>query len=56
MEDNRINYTVIVKFKRSTYEAMKDTGEVVIVIGLSQPSSELFQVMISAVDVTAECE
>ena len=44
------------KFKRSSYEAMKDTGEVVIVMGLSQPSSESFQVMISAIDVTAERE
>ena len=35
---------------------MKDTGEVEILITLSQPSFESFQVMISAMDVTAECE
>ena len=44
------------KFKRSSYEAMKDTGEVVIMMVLSQPSSESFQVLLSTMDITAECE
>ena len=46
--------TVVVNFKQSSYEVMEDGGEVMIVIELSQPSSEPFDVMISSVDITAE--
>ena len=35
---------------------MEDGGEVMIVIELSQPSSKPFDVMISLMNVTAECE
>ena len=45
-------------FKQSSYEIMEDRlrGEVMIVIELSQPSSEPFDVMISLINVTAACE
>ena len=41
-------------FKQSSYEVMEDGGEVMIMIELSQPSSEPFEVMISLMDATAE--
>ena len=50
LEDDMIYYTVVVNFKRSTYEVMEDGGEVVIMIELSQASSESFEVMISLMD------
>ena len=43
-------------FKHSSYEVMEDGREVMIVIELSQPSSEPFDVMISPMDDTAACE
>ena len=43
-------------FKQSSYEVMEDGGEVLTVIELSQPSSKPFDVMISLMNVTAECE
>ena len=44
------------KFRRSAYEAIKDTDEVGIEMALSQPSSESFEVMISTIDITAICK
>ena len=44
------------KFRRSAYEAIRDTDEVEIKMALSQPSSESFEVMISTVDITAICK
>ena len=41
-------------FKQSSYEVMEDGGEVMIMIELSQPSSEPFEVMISLTNATAE--
>ena len=42
-------------FKQSSYGVMEDGGEVMIMIELSQPSSEPFEVMISLMgDATAE--
>ena len=41
-------------FKQSLYEVMEDEDEVMIVIELSQPSSEPFKMMISLMNVTAE--
>ena len=46
-------YTVVVNFRRSSYEVIEDRGEVMIVMRLSQSSSESFEVMISSMDVTA---
>ena len=43
-------------FKQSLYEVMEDGGEVMIMIELSQPSSEPFDVMINLMDVTANGE
>ena len=43
-------------FKHSSYEVMEDGGEVMIMIELSQPSSEPFDVMINLMDVTANGE
>ena len=40
-------------FKQSSYEVMEDEGEVTIMIELSQPSSEPFDVMISLMNDTA---
>ena len=51
-----INYTAIVNFKQSSYEVMEDKGEEMIMIELSQPSSEPFEVMVTIMDVTAKCE
>ena len=42
-------------FKQSSYEAMEDRGEVTITVELSQPSSQPFQVVITLMDVTANC-
>ena len=39
-------------FKQSSYEVMEGSSEVMIVIGLSQPSSKPFRVMITVMDVT----
>ena len=44
----------MVNFKQSSYEVMEDGGEVMIMIELSQPSSEPFEVMISLMDATAK--
>ena len=41
-------------FNQSSYEVMENRYEVMIVIELSQPSSEPFDVMISLMNVTAE--
>ena len=41
-------------FEQSLYEVMEDGGEVMIVIELSQPSSEPFDVMINLMNITAE--
>ena len=46
--------TVEVNFEQSSYEVMEDGGEVMIVIELSQPSSEPFDMMISLMDITAK--
>ena len=43
-------------FDQSSYEVMEGRGEVMIIIVLSQPSSEPFEVMISLMDVTAKGE
>ena len=43
-------------FEQSSYEVMEDEGEVMIMIELSQPSSEPFNVTISPMDVTANSE
>ena len=43
-------------FNQSSYEVMEGRDEVMIVIELSQPSSKPFKVMITVMDVTAECE
>ena len=43
-------------FKQSSYEVMEDKGEEMIMIELSQPSPEPFEVMITIMDVTAKCE
>ena len=40
-------------FKQSSYEVMEDESEVMIMIELSQPSSEPFDVMISLMNDTA---
>ena len=53
---DRINCTVVVNFKQSSYEVIEDSNEVMIVIELSQPSSEPFEVMISLMNVTAQGE
>ena len=44
------------EFKRSSYEVMEDEVEVMRVLRLSQPSADSFEVMISAMDVTAKGE
>ena len=49
-----IYYTAVVNFKQSSYEVMEDEGEVIIMIEMSQPSSEPFEVMISSMDATVE--
>ena len=41
-------------FKESLYEVMEDSGEVVIMIVLSQSSSKPFEVMIGLMDDTAK--
>ena len=41
-------------FKQSSYEVMENEDEVIIMIELSQLSSEPFEVMISIMDTTAE--
>ena len=51
-----INYTVIVNFNQSSYEVIEGRGEVMIVIELNQRSSQRFEVIISLMDITAECE
>ena len=43
-------------FNQSSYEVMENRYEVMIVIELSQPSSEPFDVMISLMNVTANGE
>ena len=53
---DRINYTVVVNFKQSSYEVMEDRGEVTVMITLSQPSFKQFKMMIGLGDVTAECK
>ena len=40
-------------FKQLSYEVMEDEGEVMIMIELSQPSSEPFLLMINMMDDTA---
>ena len=50
---DRINYTVVVNFKQSSYEVMEDRGEVTVMIDMNQPSSKSFEVVISSMDVTA---
>ena len=47
-------YTVIVNFDQSSYEVMEDGDEVMIVIGLSQPLSKPFDLIIDLMDITAE--
>ena len=44
------------RFEQSSYEVMEDTNEVTIVILLSQPSSESFDVIITLMNLTAECK
>ena len=39
---------------KSSYEVREDSGKVMIMIVLNQPSSKPFNVMISLMDVTAE--
>ena len=46
-------YTVVVNFRRSSYEVMEDRGQVLIAIRLNLQPSEPFEVMISSMDVTA---
>ena len=41
-------------FDKSSYEVGEDSGEVMIMIVLNQPSFKPFDVMISLMDVTAE--
>ena len=43
-------------FSQPSYEVMEDQGEVMIMIVLSQPSSEPFKVMISLINDTANGE
>ena len=44
------------RFEQSSYEVMEDTNEVTIVILLSQPLSESFDVIITLMNLTAECK
>ena len=53
---DRINYTVVVNFKQSSYEVMEDRGEVMIVMILSKPWHESFNVRISLMEDTATSE
>ena len=53
---DRINYTVVVNFKQSSYEVMEDRGEVMIVIILSKPWHESFNMRISLMEDTATSE
>ena len=52
----RNNYVAVINFKQSSYEVMEDRGEVTIMVELSRQSSQPFQVMISLMDVTANCK
>ena len=54
-DDRWINFAVVVNFNQSSYEVMEDSSEVIIVIELSQPSSQTFEVIISLIDITAKC-
>ena len=49
-------YAVVVNFKQSSYKVREYRGELLIMIELSQPSSEPFDVMISLMNVTANGE
>ena len=51
-----INHVVVVNFRQSSYEVMESRTEVTVVIELSQSSSKPFEVMLSLMDVTAECK
>ena len=53
---NRINYTVAVNFEQSSYEVMEDRGEVTIDMELSKSSFKPFEVMITIMNVTANCK
>ena len=46
-------YTVVVNFRRSSYEVMEDRGQVILTMRLSLLPSESFEVMISSMNVTA---
>ena len=52
----RNNSVAVINFKQSSYEVMEDRGEVTVMIDMNQPSSQPFQVMISLMDVTANCK
>ena len=52
----RINCTVVVNFKWPSYEVMEDSYEVTVVIQLSKPSSESFEVITNLIDITTECK
>ena len=53
---DKIHYTVVVNFKQSSYKVKEGRADVTVVIELTQPSSEPFQVMISLMDATAKCK
>ena len=53
---NNYNYTVVVNFNQSSYEVMESRGEVMVLIELNRPSSQAFEVILSLMDITAECK
>ena len=54
MTYDRINYTVIVNLKQSSYEVMEDGGEVMIMVILNKLSSNSFLLMINLINDTAD--
>ena len=53
---DRINCTVVVNFKWPSHEVMEDRYEVTVMIQLTRPSSESFEVITNLIDITTECE